>query len=60
MSRHRSSAVPLAWLYVALRILHSLVQATVNITVIRFGLFIASSGVLCLLSLAALRLVFDF
>lgn len=48
-----------AWLYVALRILHSLVQATVNITVIRFGLFIASSGVLCFLSLAAIRLVFE-
>jgi hypothetical protein len=49
-----------AWLYVALRILHSLVQATVNITVIRFGLFIASSGVLCLLALSAIRLVFNF
>lgn len=48
-----------AWLYVALRVLHSLVQATVNITVIRFGLFIASSGVLCLLSLAALGLVLE-
>lgn len=42
-----------AWLYVGLRVLHSLIQATCNITIIRFCLFIASSavlGVLCILS----------
>jgi len=47
----------LAWGYVALRIAHSLVQATVNIVAIRFTLFLLSS--LCLISLtvhAGLRL----
>lgn len=39
-------AVVLAWLYVALRILHSLVQAVVNKVVVRFALFAASSMVL--------------
>ena len=46
----------LAWGYVAFRILHSLVQATVNIVAIRFPLFALAS--LCLISLtvhAALR-----
>jgi hypothetical protein len=36
----------LAWLYVALRIVHSLVQATVNIVVLRFAIFMAASVVL--------------
>ncbi|MGI8704717.1 MAG: MAPEG family protein [Sphingomicrobium sp.] len=48
----------LAWAYVALRVAHSLVQATVNIVRYRFLLFLLSS--LCLLSLtvhAALRLL---
>ena len=49
----------LAWLYVALRITHSLIQATVNIVIVRFGLFMASSGVLALLCWAAIKLVFN-
>ncbi len=48
----------LAWLYVALRITHSLIQATVNIVIVRFGLFMASSGVLAALCWAAIKLVF--
>jgi hypothetical protein len=36
----------LAWLYVGLRIVHSLVQATVNIILIRFAIFMAASVVL--------------
>ena len=36
----------LAWLYVALRIAHSLVQALINAVMIRFGLFAAASVVL--------------
>ena len=51
----------LAWAYVILRILHSLVQATVNIVMPwRFGLFFLSS--LCLLGLtvhAAARIAHD-
>ena len=49
-----------AWLYVALRVIHSLVQVFGNITMIRFGLFIASSGVLGLMCLFAVRVVFGF
>ena len=48
----------LAWGYVALRILHSIVQATVNIVMYRFSLFLLSS--LCLVGLtvhAAARLL---
>ena len=40
----------LAWAYVLIRIVHSLVQATTNIVGIRFMLFLLSS--LCLLALA--------
>ena len=48
----------LAWAYVGLRILHSIVQATVNIVLYRFSLFLLSS--LCLIGLtvhAAVRLL---
>jgi hypothetical protein len=50
----------LAWGYVGFRILHSIVQATVNIVQIRFPLFALSS--LCLLALtlhAAIRMLHD-
>ena len=49
----------LAWLYVALRITHSIIQATVNIVVIRFCLFVISSGVLAAMCWAAIRLIFN-
>jgi hypothetical protein len=48
----------LAWAYVALRIVHSIVQATVNIVRLRFIIFLLST--LCLIGLtthAALRLI---
>jgi hypothetical protein len=48
----------LAWGYVGFRILHSLVQATVNVVKLRFLLFLLSS--LCLIALtthAALKLI---
>jgi hypothetical protein len=50
----------LAWGYVGLRIVHSLVQATVNVVTWRFALFTLAS--LCLLGLtthAALRILHD-
>jgi len=50
----------LAWGYVGFRILHSIVQASVNIVQIRFPLFALSS--LCLLGLtihAAIRMLHD-
>jgi hypothetical protein len=43
--------IGLAWLYVALRIVHSLIQATVNIVTIRFMVFTVSSIVLTALAL---------
>ncbi len=48
----------LAWLYVALRIVHSLVQATANVIMVRFALFTLSSIVLLVLTLRAAALVF--
>ena len=43
----------LGWLYVALRIAHSLVQATVNVIVLRFAIFAVSSLVLIVLIVRA-------
>jgi len=43
----------LAWLYVALRIAHSLVQAIVNIVTLRFAIFMAASVVLLVMALRA-------
>jgi hypothetical protein len=48
----------LAWLYVVLRIAHSLVQATVNVVMVRFALFLAASLVLLMLSVRAVLIVF--
>ena len=41
----------LAWAYVAVRVVHSLVQATVNVILLRFGIFVL--GTLVLAALAA-------
>jgi len=49
----------LAWIYVALRVLHSLWQATVNKVMVRFLLFSLSSLVLIALILHAAIAVFD-
>lgn len=52
-----------AWAYVALRILHSLVQATVNIIMIRFTVFLLSSvalGVLAYYAAMAVDIVHWF
>jgi hypothetical protein len=40
----------LAWIYVALRVVHSLVQATVNVVLVRFGIFMAATLVLAALA----------
>lgn len=48
----------LACVYVGLRIVHSLVQVTVNKVTIRFGVFAASSVVLMALVILAARAVF--
>jgi hypothetical protein len=46
----------LAWAYVGLRIVHSLIQATVNIVTVRFAVFALSS--LCLISLTIHAVIF--
>ena len=43
----------LGWAYVGLRVIHSLVQATVNIIVVRFLIFVAGSIVLMVLAFNA-------
>ena len=58
MDFHEPINLYLAWAYVGFRILHSLVQVTVNVVFYRFLLFVAGS--LCLLALtlhAALFLI---
>jgi hypothetical protein len=50
--------VALAWGYVALRVIHSLVQALVNIVMIRFAVFMAASVVLLALSIRAALAIF--
>lgn len=49
----------LAWAYVILRVLHSIVQATINRVALRFALFALSSLVLMALILHAAIPVFD-
>lgn len=48
----------LAWAYVSLRVVHSLVQATLNKIEVRFGLFFLSSLVLIALTVNAARVAF--
>lgn len=45
------ASVTLAWAYVGLRVVHSLVQATVNVILWRFAIFVLSSLVLAALAL---------
>jgi hypothetical protein len=48
----------LAWAYVALRVIHSLVQALTNIIMVRFSVFMVASLVLLGLSVRAAMVVF--
>ena len=50
--------VGLAWLYVALRVAHSLVQATINVVMLRFLIFMAATLVLLAMSIRAALIVF--
>jgi hypothetical protein len=50
--------VGLAWLYVALRVAHSVVQATINVVMLRFAIFMAATLVLLAMSLRAALIVF--
>lgn len=51
-------SVNIAWTYVALRVVHSLFQATVNKIEVRFALFVLSSLVLLALAIRAACQVF--
>ena len=51
--------LPIAWFYVALRVAHSLVQATVNRVAVRFFLFALSSLCLIVLIFHAAIPIFD-
>ena len=48
----------LAWLYVGLRVAHSLVHALINVIILRFAIFMAASVVLLVLSVRAALIVF--
>jgi hypothetical protein len=48
----------LAWAYVALRVVHSLVQATVNAVLARFAIFMLGSVVLLALAVRAALAIF--
>lgn len=52
------TSATVAWAYVALRVVHSLVQATVNKVMLRFILFALSSVALMALIYHAARIVF--
>ena len=48
----------LAWGYVGLRVVHSLVQATANVIMVRFSIFMVGSLVLLILAIRAALAVF--
>jgi len=50
--------VRLAWTYVGIRMVHSLVQSTINKVMLRFGLFSSSSAVLAVLTARTAALLF--
>jgi len=51
-------AVHFAWVYVGLRVLHSLLQVSLNLVPVRFLLFVASTGVLAAMVVRELMRLF--
>jgi hypothetical protein len=51
-------AVHFAWVYVGVRVLHSLLQVSVNLVTVRFLLFVVSTGVLAAMVVRELMKVF--
>jgi hypothetical protein len=51
-------AVHFAWVYVGVRVLHSLLQISVNLVTLRFLLFVVSTGVLAAMVVRELMKVF--
>jgi hypothetical protein len=58
VSRGTGTDVALAWTYVALRVVHSVFQATINKIEVRFVLFVVSSLVLVAMTVRAALAVF--
>jgi len=52
-----ATSIGLAWTYVLLRVVHSLVQATANVIVVRFGVFVLASLVLFLMLIRTAALI---
>ncbi|MDF1693927.1 MAG: MAPEG family protein [Zhongshania sp.] len=48
----------LAWFYVGGRIVHSLVHATTNVVLVRFGLFLVTSLALLIMAIRACLIIF--
>jgi hypothetical protein len=48
----------LAWLYVGLRVAPSLIQAIINVVMLRFTIFMAASFVLLVMSVRAALIVY--
>ena len=48
----------LAWLYVGLRVAHSLIHALINVIILRFAIFMAASFVLLAMTLQAAMIVY--
>ena len=57
--KDEATEVKLAWAYVALRVLHSFIQATTNNITRRFLVFITSSGVLGTLTFRAAKALLE-
>ena len=51
-------AVNCAWAFVAIRVVHSLIQSTVNIVLLRFGVFLVSWVVLLILIVREALVIF--
>ena len=56
MTGVQTCALPIS--YVGLRVVHSLVQASVNVIMLRWALFMVSSGVLVALAVRAALVLF--
>ena len=52
-----ATAIGMAWAYVTLRIIHSLIQATANIIMLRFTVFSIASVVLLILLLRTMLMI---
>jgi len=51
-------AVHFAWVYVGVRVLHSLLQVSINLVALRFLLFVVSTGVLAAMVIRELMRIF--